>query len=41
MVQEEGKKEDEFGLTPEGDALGYISQEQALVLVIRHAQDRE
>ena len=31
MVEGEGKKEDQFGFTPEGEAIGYISLEQARV----------
>ncbi len=39
MAGEEGKKEDQFGFTPEGERLGYISLEEAWVLAIRHARD--
>ena len=39
MVEEEGKKEDQFGFTPEGEALGYISLDQARVLAMRTARE--
>ena len=39
MAQEEGKKEDEFRLTPEGEAEDWITLEQARVLAIEHARD--
>ncbi len=39
MAEEEGKKDDQFGFTPEGEALGYISLEQARVLAMEHARD--
>jgi hypothetical protein len=39
MTEEEGKKEDQFGFTREGEALGYISLDQARVLALRHARD--
>ena len=46
MVDKEGPKEDQFdkedkfdAFTPEGEALGYISLDQARVLAIRHARE--
>ena len=39
MLEEEGKKEDQFGFTPEGERLGYISLDQARVLAMEHARD--
>lgn len=39
MAEEEGKKEDEFRLTPEGEAEEWITLEQARVLAIEHARD--
>ena len=39
MVDEEGKKEEKFEFTPEGEALGYISLDQARVLAVEHARD--
>ena len=39
MAEEEGKKEDKFDFTAEGEALGYISLEQARVLAMRTARD--
>ncbi len=39
MAEDEGKKEDKLEFTPEGEALGYISLDQARVLALRHAQD--
>ena len=40
MAQEEGKKEEEkLEFTPEGEAIGYLSLDQARVLALRHARD--
>lgn len=39
MVEDKGKKEDQFGFTPEGESLGYISLEQARVAAMREARD--
>lgn len=39
MVDEEGKKKDKFDFTPEGEAPGYISLEQARLLAMRTARD--
>ena len=39
MAEDQGKKEDQFGFTPEGEALGYISLEQARVLATRTARE--
>ena len=39
MAEEEGKQEEKFDFTAEGEALGYISLEQARVLAIEHARD--
>ena len=37
---EDGEKQNKFDdFTPEGEALGYISQDQATVLAIQYAQD--
>jgi hypothetical protein len=41
MAEEEGKKEDQFGFTREGEALGYISLDQARVLAMEHARDNQ
>ena len=38
MAEEEGKKEDQFGFTPEGEALGYISLEEARVQAMETAR---
>ena len=38
MAEEEGKKEDQFGFTSEGEALGYITLEQARVQAIELAR---
>ncbi len=38
MAEEEGKKEDQFGFTPEGEALGYISLEEARVQAMEAAR---
>ena len=39
MVEDEGKKEEKFDFDAAGEALGYISLEQARVLAIEHARD--
>ena len=39
MAQEEGKKDDEFRFTREGEAADWITLEQARVLAIEHARD--
>ena len=39
MAEEEGKKEDQFGFTREGEALGYISLDQARVMAMRTARE--
>ena len=40
MAEEEAKQEEEkFEFTPEGEALGYISLDQARVLAVQHARD--
>ena len=40
MAEEEGKKEEEkFDFTLEGEALGYIGLDQALIRGIEHARD--
>ena len=40
MVEEEGKKEeDKFEFTPEGEAVAYISLDQARVLAMRTARE--
>jgi hypothetical protein len=40
MAEEEAKKEKEkLEFTPEGEALGYISLDQARVLAMEHARD--
>ena len=39
MAEDNGKKEDQFGFTPEGEALGYISLEQARVVAMRTARE--
>ena len=38
-MEDEGKKEEKLEFTTEGEALGYISLEQARVLAIRHARE--
>ncbi len=40
MTEEEGKKEDQLGFTREGEALGYISLDQARVLAMETAVRR-
>ena len=39
MAEEEGKKEEKFDFTAEGEVLGYISLEQARVLAMETARD--
>ena len=39
MAEEEDKQEEKFEFTSEGEALGYISLDQARVLAIEHARD--
>ncbi len=39
MAEDQGKKEDQFGFTPEGETLGYISLDEARVLAMEHARD--
>ena len=40
MAQDDGKKDEEkFEFTPEGEALGYITLEQARLQAIQHARD--
>ena len=39
MDQDEGKEEEKLEFTAEGEALGYISLDQARVLALRHARD--
>ena len=39
MTEDQGKKQDEFGLTSEGEAVGYIGLDQARVQAIEHARD--
>ena len=39
MTEDQGKKQDEFGLTSEGEAVGYIALDQARVRAIEHARD--
>ena len=39
MAEEQGKKEEKFDFTREGEALGYISLDQARVLAMEHARD--
>ena len=40
MAEDEGKKEEEkFEFAAEGEALGYISLDQARVLAIQHARE--
>ena len=42
MVEEEGKKDEEkFEFTAQGEALGYISLDQARVGAIEHARDNQ
>ena len=37
--QEDGKQEDKFDFDSAGEALGYISLDQARVLALQHARD--
>ncbi len=39
MAEEEGKKEDKFGFTPEGEAIGYVSLDQAQAQAMEHARE--
>ena len=39
MAEDQGKKEEKFDFTLEGEALGYISLDQARVLAMEHARD--
>lgn len=39
MAEEQNKKEDPFGFTPEGEALDYIGLDQARVQAGEHARD--
>ena len=39
MVEDQGKEEEKFEFTPEGEALGYISLDQAGVLAMQTARD--
>ena len=39
MAQDEGKQEEKFDFTREGEALGYISLDQARVLAMRTARE--
>ena len=39
MVQDGGKEEEKLEFTAEGEAIGYISLDQARVLALRHARD--
>ncbi len=40
MAEDQGKEEEEkFDFTPEGEAVGYISLDQARVLAMRHARE--
>ena len=39
MAKEEGKEEEKFDFTAEGEAVGYISLDQARVLAMRHARE--
>ncbi len=39
MTEDQGKKEDQFGFTPEGEALGYISLDQAILLARQQARE--
>lgn len=40
MAADEGNKEDQFSFTDQGEALGYISLEQARVVAMRTARDQ-
>ena len=39
MIEDEGKREEKFDFTREGEALGYISLDQAEVLAIGIARE--
>ena len=39
MAQDEGKEEEKFDFTREGEVLGYISLDQARVLAMRTARE--
>ena len=39
VEQEDGKQEDKFDFDSAGEALGYISLDQARVLALQHARD--
>ena len=39
MAEDQGKEEEKFDFTPEGEAVGYISLDQARVLAMRHARE--
>ena len=39
MAEDEGKQEEKFEFTTEGEALGYISLDQAQVLAMRTARE--
>ena len=39
MAEEQDKKEDQYGFTPEGEALDYLGLDQARVRAIEHARD--
>ena len=42
MVEEEGKQEEEkLEFTPEGEAFGYISLDQARLLAFQHVRDNQ
>lgn len=38
-MAQDGRDDNKLQFTPEGDALGYISLEQARVLALQHARD--
>ena len=39
MAEDQGKEEEKFDFTPEGEATGYISLEQARLLAMQTARD--
>ena len=39
MAEDQGKEEEKFDFTLEGEAVGYISLDQARVLAMRHARE--
>ena len=39
MMEDEGKQEEKFDFTPEGEVFGYISSDQAEVLAMRTARE--